>query len=56
MNFACVITNDQDGAVIVVAPAQLAAGSAAHGLAATAVATLSCFGAGMPVVEQAAVP
>ena len=52
----CVITNDQDGAVIVVDPAQLASGSVAHGLPAGAVATMSCFGAGMPVVEQAIVP
>ena len=40
----------------VVEPAQLASGSAAHGLPAATVATMSCFGAGMPVVEQAIEP
>ena len=54
--YYCVITNDQDGAVIVVDPADLTTGTAAHGLTTGAVAWMACYGIGMPALAQDMVP
>ena len=52
--YYCVITNDQDGNVI--DAADLTSGTATHGLTTGAVATMACYGIGMPALAQATVP
>ncbi len=54
VEYYCVITNDQNGDVI--DAADLASGTAAHGLTTGAVATLACYGIGMPALAKATVP
>ena len=56
VEYYCVITNDQDGTVIVVDTADLTTGIAAHGLTTGAVATMACYGIGMPALAEATVP
>ncbi len=56
VEYYCVITNDQDGAVIVIDPADLASGTVAHGLATDTVAWMACYGIGMPALAEATVP
>ncbi|MCH8843532.1 MAG: hypothetical protein IID61_11230, partial [SAR324 cluster bacterium] len=56
VEYYCVITNDQDGSVIVIDPADLTSGTAAHGLTTDAVATMACYGIGMPALARATVP
>ena len=56
VEYYCVITNDQDGTVIVIDAADLSTGTAAHGLNTDAVATMACYGIGMPALAQATVP
>ena len=56
VEYYCVITNDQDGTVIVIDAADLTSGTAAHGLSTGDVATMACYGIGMPALAQATVP
>ena len=55
VEYYCVITNDQDGTVIVIDPADLTTGTAVHGLITGAVATMACYGIGMPALAEATV-
>ena len=54
--YYCVITSDQDGNVIVIDPADLASGTVAHGLTTDDVATMACYGIGMPALAQVSIP
>ena len=56
VEYTCVITNDQDGSVIVIDPADLASGTVTHGLTSDAVAAMACYGIGMPALAEAIVP
>ena len=56
VEYYCVITNDQDGSVIVIDPADLASGTVTHGLTSDAVAAMACYGIGMPALAEAIVP
>ncbi|MCH8843467.1 MAG: hypothetical protein IID61_10895, partial [SAR324 cluster bacterium] len=54
--YYCVITNNQNGNVIVIDPADLTSGTVAHGLTTGDVATMACYGIGMPALAEATVP
>ena len=54
--YYCVITSDQDGNVIVIDAADLTSGTVAHGLTTGDVATMACYGTGMPALAEATVP
>jgi len=56
VEYYCVITNDQNGTVIVIDSADLTTGMAAHGLNTGTTATMTCYGIGMPALAQATVP